>query len=71
MLTPWFPGKTKPARDGVYERDHTSWGHSYSLFTKGRWKFPGRTPQEAAIQDVDSDCQRDPWRGLTQDPSSR
>jgi hypothetical protein len=65
MKTPWFPGTTAPARDGVYERAHFSWGICYSLFSKGRWKSPALTPLEAARQDIDSIRQRDPWRGLT------
>lgn len=67
--TPWFSGKTQPARDGVYERKHRSWGLCYSRFHLGRWKFPGSTPDVAATQEVDSDLQREPWRGLAEKPN--
>ena len=68
-LTPWFPGGEKPARDGVYERDHISWGRCYSLFSMGVWLLPAATPEIAMTETVESSRQREPWRGLTENPS--
>lgn len=68
-LTPWFHGAVKPARKGVYLRDHISWGESFSMWNGKRWLFPGRTAIEAAQQDAASDRQREPWRGLAEKPS--
>lgn len=69
-LTPWFPGRTKPIRAGVYQQlcgkrsrvgyqrwDGTFW---YS------WHF---TPEAAARSTVlaRTEHQNDPWRGIAQD----
>lgn len=70
-LTPWFSGSVKPSRDGVYERDHISWGLCYSRFYNGSWRFPAATPEQAAEQSSDSGRQREPWRGLAAKPIAK
>ncbi len=69
-LTPWFRGSVKPARKGVYLRDHISWGESFSLWDGKWWMYPGYTVAEAARQDCLSDQQNAPWRGLATNPTT-
>jgi hypothetical protein len=65
--TPWFPGKVKPARPGVYERMFES-GHSYfALWTGRKWMVSYFSPARAAAEDMPSPLQEAAsWRGLTQ-----
>jgi hypothetical protein len=68
-LTPWFSGKVKPARPGVYQRN--TWGNkhnpTYSLWNGRYWGFSSRTP-EGAVRREASNLQNKPWRGLAQEP---
>lgn len=67
-LSPWIPGSMKPVRDGVYERDHMSWGKCYSRFSEGTWRFPSYSLEIAAIEQAFSDSQMARWRGLAANP---
>lgn len=63
-LTPWFSGKVKPVRDGVYERKYLISGAPFCRYEKGRWYCPARTVSQAAKQSDTSLLQDLPWRGV-------
>lgn len=69
--TGWFNGFKKPVRNGVYERDHPTWGKSYSNWHNGVWFYPAYTVIEALnnITKGCSDVQHCPWRGLASNPN--
>lgn len=69
-LTPWFPGHTKPARAGVYERGYR-W-RATTLFCRWdgkRWYGPKLVASLADQEMLVSTCQDLPWRGLAADPN--
>jgi hypothetical protein len=69
-FTPWFDGRTKPARKGVYER-YLSSANRYSFWDGRKWAFSGSTIKAAQASRGNGDsCYQDtPWRGLASDPS--
>jgi hypothetical protein len=65
--TPWFPGKVKPARPGVYERMFESVS-SFALWTGRKWMVSHFSPARAAAEDLPSTLQEAAsWRGLTKE----
>jgi len=69
-VTPWFPGKVKPVRVGVYETAPRGVTRYYQFWDGFRWGWAGHSPKEAE-QDrrLPSYHQKDKWRGLSSDPS--
>lgn len=64
-LTPWFSGDVKPVRDGVYQRQYSSGGLYFCMWSKGYWRFPADTPDDARIEIARSLEQKQPsWRGI-------
>lgn len=45
--TPWFPGRTKPVRVGVYLRKVSHSWEMYSYWDGHMWHFNSETPDEA------------------------
>lgn len=69
IKTEWYPGDTKPVRDGVYERDIGP-GTMFAKFSKAQWYFSASWVVGAAESTVVSNYQNEfPWRGLAQDPA--
>lgn len=67
-LTPWYPGTTKPVRDGVYERCSTVYDLIYARWEYGQWWSNCVLLEHAAIVQTPSWFQDDMgWRGLTDD----
>jgi hypothetical protein len=68
-LTPWFPGTTRPAREGVYQRID---GEAYALWDGRYWRCFTNHPATAVHQQKISHVQLDDWRwrGLASPPDS-
>lgn len=64
-LTPWFEPGTKPARIGVYQRDHAG-TIEYSYWDGHYWRFGRRTARAAEDLTLASRFQTLPWRGVMQ-----
>jgi hypothetical protein len=64
-LTPWFEPGTKPARIGVYQRDHCGYTE-YSYWDGQQWRFGRRTALAADQINYVSRFQDLPWRGVMQ-----
>lgn len=63
-LTPWFPGRTRPKRPGVYE---TTCG--YQHWNGAYWGFFCGTPHDAFMfRRERSNEQSAEWRGLASKP---
>jgi hypothetical protein len=71
-LTPWFDGKVKPVRAGVYQRKFNK-SVVYSYFDCEKWFSSSRTIAMAedigTIHDIESVCGPKQWRGLSTDPT--
>lgn len=65
-LTAWFPGTTKPVREGVYERRYSSfYSPTYSRWKNGFWRNNCDLVEEAEKATRFSSFQDDmPWRGI-------
>lgn len=49
LLTPWFSGRERPGRIGVYERiDESAELHDFSRWDGRRWMCGKDTPEKAA-----------------------
>lgn len=73
-LTPWFDGKTKPARPGVYQtalfpEEKESPEPRYSRWTGREWMDSMSSPQGAMRTNLRG-CQRKEWRGLAKKPEA-
>jgi hypothetical protein len=70
-LTPWYAGKRKPARVGVYQRmvgEDAAGGFDvqYSYWTGLVWAIGGSSPDDAMkYRQIASNHQNVAWRGLT------
>lgn len=75
--TPWFPGRAKPVREGVYQRRLNLRSRrgapdiTYSLWRNGEWWFSEVSPHAAARVRTHSSYQDAPWRGLAEDPAKK
>ena len=68
-LTDWIPGKVKPVRVGVYQREYDSGDVQYSYWNGKFWGLYGVTPKEAELdRSFSSRAQTLPWRGLAEKP---
>jgi hypothetical protein len=71
-LTPWFDGRVKPIRRGVYMQHcaGSSKTIGYQLWDGIKWRTWSETPQGAARSTSRArvSCQNDPWRGLKEKP---
>lgn len=68
VMTPWFPGKKKPTRIGVYEREAPTGVLCFSLWSGKHWKLLAMTKTRANHSFGESNHQALPWRGLASDP---
>jgi hypothetical protein len=63
--TPWFDGKTKPVREGVYEIKGMWFGIAYAYWTGRKWCWAKSTIKEANCdKDFRGAMQNKVWRGL-------
>ena len=64
-LTPWYPGKTKPVRKGVYQRRYGP-GEIFFYYWNGEhWGMYGRTVGSATRWSYAASGWQDlPWRGV-------
>jgi hypothetical protein len=66
--TPWFDGKTKPVRKGVYEVKNMWFGEAYAYWTGKKWCWAEKTIKEAAnFPMLEGAMQCKTWRGLIKD----
>jgi hypothetical protein len=73
-LTPWFDGKVKPARPGVYQtalfqEEKERAEKRYSRWTGHEWMDSMRSPLGAARTNLRG-CQSKEWRGLAKKPEA-
>ena len=65
-LTPWFPSRIKPFREGVYQCNYD--GDSvFRLYKDGVWHCYGHTVREAMQTNCESSNEAK-WRGLAVKP---
>jgi hypothetical protein len=73
-VTPWFDGRVKPVREGVYQRDYNQHGNRANLqycYWNGRhFSRANGTVDSADTCEFRSDAQHLPWRGLASDPEA-
>lgn len=70
QLTPWFDGETRPAHDGVYERNFNYTSPTrFCRYADGKWYAGADTPRKAAKVEFHSlvQCSAQ-WRGLAVQP---
>ena len=77
QLTGWINGYQKPVRDGIYERDYTSYygEHKlgFALYKDGKWYCGYNGTYEYTLRLVRNEVvvsilQDLPWRGLNFNP---
>lgn len=67
-MTPWFSGKVKPKRKGVYLRKFFDGKEHYSRWNGKHWCSYWMTRQDAAMETRESQYQQCEWRGLAEQP---
>lgn len=67
--TPYFDGKVKPHRIGVYRRKVSKYNDRtiFSMWDGRNWLYGSSSPEGAARQRMVSAYQRLPWCGLPED----
>jgi hypothetical protein len=70
-LTPWFHAGEKPVREGVYMlRDGFGKQLGYQYWDGVSWHCWCESIGGARLESTaDRECQNDPWRGLSQEPT--
>lgn len=70
-LTPWFDGKVKPARPGMYQRQWLRGELRWSMWTGKHWGPTCTSKCMAAhFSTGQSALQEAPWRGLAKKPEA-
>ena len=65
MLTDWYPGRSKPVRQGVYMR-RDIYGNSFAYWDGACWMCTRMNWRDASLERTPSFSQALPWRGLKQ-----
>lgn len=65
--TPWFTGRVKPVRPGVYQRNF-GYAVKFARWDGKRWFMSQYTPREAEEDTWPSGYSSLPWRGLATKP---
>lgn len=69
-VTPWLPGSVKPHYTGVYERQYDGDDILPCLWDGYSWLVHGDDVDDALAQNIPSNFQDQPWRGLFTPPAT-
>ena len=67
-MTPWFPPRIKPVREGVYEVKFCSDGDiCYAAWNGKNWSWFDLSPRGQRLRDFQNSAQNKYWRGFTEE----